>query len=82
MALNDDVSKLLHTHQLEYYPKCLMCDGDRLVQFDLVEARCIATPLADPYERTGTVQMYFPISCQNCGHTVFFHKDAVLKKHE
>lgn len=80
MALNPDENILIETHRLEYYKKCLVCSGERLLLYDLVEAKHIATPLTSPYTYTGKIHMYFPISCQNCGFTVFFHKDAVVNK--
>ena len=78
--LNRDENILLEAHRREYYKKCLLCDGEKLLLYDLIEGRHIATPLTTPFTYTGKVHLYYPITCQNCGFTVFFHKNVVKKE--
>ena len=81
MALSREENSLLEAHRREYYPKCVLCGGDRLLLYNLVElAHVVIPPAGGPREYTGKFHLYYPITCQNCGHTVFFHKDVVKKK--
>jgi hypothetical protein len=48
MTLDKGTRQLLVAHLQEHYKKCPACEGERLVLFDPVEARFMATPLTDP----------------------------------
>lgn len=80
MALDEETRARLIEHLGEFYTKCHICEGTRLVLMDVVEAKCVKTPLSNSYAYSGKSELYCPVTCQNCCYTVFFDVLAVVQK--
>lgn len=80
--IDENTAALLASHISDFgsrQVKCQLCDGNRMVVLDPIEAISLKTPLARPAVRTGEAQVYFPVCCQNCGYTFFICATAVIK---
>ena len=59
---------------------CVVCDGQEFIYNRPVDAREIESVTNKGTTRyTGEVCVFFPVSCQHCGNTLFFSLDALSK---